>query len=114
MNDRFMSEGIPQYKLKDYNGEIITGTFYPNQYKQSVYLIDKVLRSRRHGKKKQYLVSWLGWKSPKYDTWVNEQDLKDIKKSLIRDSFRTRRDSSEGYRCYNTQSTNKIQPDCLF
>ena len=29
--DRFMKEGIPQYKLKDYDGEIITSTFYQNQ-----------------------------------------------------------------------------------
>ena len=31
VTEHFMKEGIPQYKLKDYDGEIITGTFYENQ-----------------------------------------------------------------------------------
>lgn len=82
VNDRFVSEGIPQYKLKDYAGEIVTGTFYQNQikkaYEQDTYLIEKVIRSlRKKGKEKQYLVRWKGW-APKFDSWIGEEDLRNL------------------------------------
>jgi hypothetical protein len=81
VNKRFMTEGIAQYKLKDYAGEIITGSFYESQlikaFEQQVYLIEKVLRTRKRGGKKQHLVKWKGW-GPKYDSWITDEDLSDI------------------------------------
>ena len=35
VNDRFISDGIPQYWLKDYAGEVVSGTFYLNQLKKA-------------------------------------------------------------------------------
>ena len=54
-----MRENIPQYQLKDYSGEIISGTFYQNQlikaYQQETYMVEKVvIRSREQGNKKEY------------------------------------------------------------
>ncbi|OOZ38118.1 hypothetical protein, partial [Solemya elarraichensis gill symbiont] len=47
INHRFTSEGIPQYKLKDYSGEVIIGTFYENQliraHDRELYAIEKIL-----------------------------------------------------------------------
>ena len=84
VTERFMKEGIPQYKLKDYDGEVITGTFYQKQlsraYEQEMYLIERMLKSRKKAGQKEYLVRWKGW-GPKYDSWVSETDVKSINKT---------------------------------
>ena len=81
VNTRFTKEGIPQYRLKDYAGEKVTGTFYQNQLnkatEQDNYLIDKVIASKGKGKGKRYLVNWKGWPS-KYDSWITEDDYQAI------------------------------------
>lgn len=86
VNTRFMSENIPQYKLKDYAGEEISGTFYQHQlkkaYEQDRYLVEKVLRSRKRGGQTQLLVRWRGWPS-KYDSWVNEEDVGALKRNTM-------------------------------
>ena len=50
VNQRFMKENIPQYKLKDYSGEMVTGTFYQNQlmkaFEEETYLVEKVIKSK--------------------------------------------------------------------
>ena len=84
-----MKGGIPQYKLKNYDGEIITGTFSENQlnraFEQEVYFIEKILKSRKKAGKKEYLVRWKGW-APKYDSWVSEDDVQSINKAASADS----------------------------
>ena len=83
VNQRFIREGIPQYRLKDYAGEIVTGTFYQKQlnkaYEQETYLIDKVITSKGKGQRKRYLVSWKKW-PVKYNSWITEDDFRAIKK----------------------------------
>ena len=82
VNERFMSDSLPQYRLKDYAGEVISGTFYENQLKQAFeqdrYLVEKVLRTRKRAGHKQLLIRWRGWPS-KYDSWVNEEDVDSLK-----------------------------------
>ena len=34
VNGRFVSDDFPQYRLKDYAGEVVSGTFYQNQLKK--------------------------------------------------------------------------------
>ena len=84
VTERFMKEGIPQYKLKDYDGEIVTGTFYQSQlnraYEQDTYLIERVLKTRKKAEQTEYLVRWKGW-APKYDSWVSETDVESINKA---------------------------------
>jgi transposase InsO family protein len=86
INQRFMTEYIPQYRLKDYAGEEITGTFYQNQlkraFKQETYLVEKTIGSRKRGGEKQYLVRWKGWPS-KYDTWIREVDFKSLSSAKV-------------------------------
>ena len=82
INQRFMSDYIPQYRLKDYAAEAVSGTFYENQlkkaYEQEQYLVEKVLRTRRRAGQKQLLVRWRGWPS-KYDSWIDEEDVNALK-----------------------------------
>lgn len=84
VNVRFMRENIPQYQLKDYAGELVSGTFYQNQlikaHEQGAYLVEKVLKQRRKGNKKEYLVRWKGW-APKFDSWISEENMIQINKS---------------------------------
>ena len=78
VTERFMKEGKHQYKLKDHDGEIITGTFFQKQlsraYEQDVYLIERVLKVRKEAGHKEYLVRWKGC-GLKYDSWVFETDI---------------------------------------
>ncbi len=84
VNERFMSDSIPQYRLKDYAGEVVSGVFYQEQlkkaYEQDRYLVETVLRSRKRMGHKELLVRWRGWPS-KYDSWVDETDV-----SALRDA----------------------------
>ena len=78
VNQRFMSDNIPQYFLKDYAGELVSGTFYSNQLKkaheQTNYLVEKVLRHRTRRGQKELLVRWRGWPA-KYDSWISAEDV---------------------------------------
>ena len=46
-----------------------------------MYLIERVLKSRKKAGQKEYLVRWKGW-GPKYDSWVSETDVKSINKTV--------------------------------
>ena len=67
----------PVYKLKDLQGEQITGVFYPHELGRvhkrwdDVYRVDKVLKTV----KGQAHVSWVGWPS-KYNSWIPINTLK--------------------------------------
>lgn len=73
------------YELCDLDGEKIEGFFYPEEltliHEKRVhnqeYKIDKILRSRGKGKKKQYLVSWLGYPD-KFNSWIAADDVKQL------------------------------------
>ena len=83
---RYKREGIPVYKLKDFNStEDIQGTFYQQEMQKvdvpvdKLYQIDKILATKIKGGKRLYLVSWAGW--PKqYNSYVSAKDIKHLKK----------------------------------
>jgi NADH:ubiquinone oxidoreductase subunit E len=78
-----MREGIPVYKVKDYAGDPIVGTFYSSELQHikpsdtQLYKIEKILKKRKQRGKVSYLVRWLGW-SKEHDSWVREEDIEDI------------------------------------
>ena len=70
------------YKLKDYNGEIIEGSFYESglqktKQKKDVYLVEKILKTKKVKGKKYVLVKWLGYPDSA-NTWEPESYVKDF------------------------------------
>lgn len=68
------------YRLKDYGGELLEGTFYVEELqkvppeKDRVYRIEKVLRRRTRRGKREMLVKWLGYPEH-FNSWIDEGDL---------------------------------------
>ena len=68
----------PVYKLADYSGDAIDGTFYPEEVQRvkdkGKYKAEKVLRKRitKNGDH-QSLVKWKGWPA-KFNTWIDDKD----------------------------------------
>lgn len=66
-------QGLPLYKLKDYNGEVLEGFFYQDEIQpveiSDLWEIEKVIKTKGKGLNKQYLVKWAGYGS-KFNSWV--------------------------------------------
>ena len=68
----------PLYKLEDYNGEEIKGTFYPEEVqhiKENKFFIERVLKRRtlKDGTK-QLFVKWDGW-PVKFNSWIDAESI---------------------------------------
>ena len=64
------------YEIEDYSKELIKGKFYAEELQRvkkdpDVFNVEKILRTRTRGGKKQYLVRWEGY-APKFDAWVDD------------------------------------------
>ena len=82
---RFRRDGIPVYKLMNFNGqEEVDGTFYQEELQKvritpnTMYKIEKVIKKKTVDGKRMALVRWLGWE-PQYDSYVPVSDLKRFK-----------------------------------
>jgi hypothetical protein len=70
----------PTYRIKDYGGEEITGTFYEHELQRvvktdNVFKVEKILKTRKIlGGGKQYYVQYRNWPS-KYNEWIDESAL---------------------------------------
>ena len=72
----------PVYKLKDYDQEELSGTFYNEKLQKvikedDVYEVEKVLKTCGKGKNKEVLVKWLGYPA-KFNSWIPASEVKDI------------------------------------
>ena len=78
--DRSMKADIPVYRLKDYNNEPITGTFYESELqkivvdKETPYKIEKVLSNRARKGKREMYVKFLGWPE-KFNAWIPSRSV---------------------------------------
>ena len=83
ITERDRRNGIPIYKLRDWNGEPIKGTFYQQQLQkvdvsdEDAFKIDKVLKRRRVNGRNQVLVKWLNWPK-KFNQWIDEDAIEEI------------------------------------
>ena len=73
-------DGIPIYRVTDWNGAPIQGTFYQQQLQKvdvsdgKSFKIERIIKRRRLKGKTQLYVKWLHW--PKsFNQWVNLEDI---------------------------------------
>ena len=69
------------FKLKDYNGEVIEGSFYryeiqPIDRDENIYRVERILKTERRGGDTWYFVHWKGYPSS-MDSWIRQQDIVD-------------------------------------
>ena len=71
------------YKLRDATNELIEGSFYEFELQKvvkadDVYVIKKIIDTRKRGRSVKYLVKWRGYPD-KFNSWIKQRDLvKDI------------------------------------
>ena len=72
------------YYLKDYNDEDIQGGFYEEELQKTEaisndrhYAIEKIIKTKKEGKKKYYFVKWLGY-SDNFNSWISEDEIKPL------------------------------------
>ena len=73
----------PVYRIADYDGEKLDGTFYEQELERvhksetDYYRVEKVLRTRMRNKRKEYFVKWLGYPE-KFNSWVPAEHVKGV------------------------------------
>ena len=77
--DKIIATVPPSYKLKDLNGEELTGSFYDLELQKvdelnETFEIDQIIKTKIVNKKKKYYVSWKGYPD-KFNSWVFESDI---------------------------------------
>ena len=83
MDNRKLRQGIPVYKIVDYEDDPVQGTFYEPELQRvrkdvdSIFRVEKILRKRRQNGRREVFVKWLGWPK-KFNSWILEEDLADI------------------------------------
>lgn len=71
---------VPTYRIKEWDGTPIRGTFYNEDLQKvtipddHVFPIDKVVKRQTN----QVLVRWKGWPA-KYDSWMSKKDIKALR-----------------------------------
>ena len=71
------------YRLKDYNGEVLEGSFYRQEIQpvikdDDVYLVESVIRKRQRNCEMWCLVKWKGYPNA-FNSWVRKSDMQDVK-----------------------------------
>jgi hypothetical protein len=73
----------PVYILKDYNGDVLDGTFYEPELQRvtktdNVYRIEHVLDERGPAGKREILVKWLGYPAT-FNSWIPKSNIQRYK-----------------------------------
>jgi hypothetical protein len=77
---RYHRGRLPIYRLQDMQKEEIKGTFYESELQKvdidpdKLWKIDKVLKTKGKGQKKQHFVKWKYYPK-KFNSWVNADDF---------------------------------------
>lgn len=95
IRSRFRREkDIRMYRLEDYTGDIVTGSFYENELqrvtidKDEYFVIDKILDEKIEDGVKKVLVHYRYWPK-KFDRWIKASTIKDLReKRKVRKKLR--------------------------
>ena len=85
VTDRFLKNDVKLYRIKDYNNENISGTFYENELqavtvtRDTLYKIDHIVRKEKKNGRSGYVVRWSGY-TKAADSWVPEEEVVDLGK----------------------------------
>ena len=83
VNRRFLRQGIPVYKVVDYDKEPIQGTFYEaelqrvNKSREDLWKIEKILKRRMRRGLAEVFVKWQGYPK-KFNSWIKASEIQDI------------------------------------
>jgi transposase InsO family protein len=69
-----LARNPPVYRIKDQMGEKVEGVFYEPELQKiavidDVYIVEKVLKTRKNGQKTEHFVKWRGYPA-KFNSWV--------------------------------------------
>lgn len=77
---RYVRQGLPIYKLNDYDGEKMEGTFYQSELQKvtvsadKLFIVEEILKRRTRDGKSEVFVKWKGWPR-KFNKWLAEDNL---------------------------------------
>ena len=71
------------YKLKDYNNEVIEGSFYRHEiepiiHDDDTFMVEKIIRRQKRGNEVWCLVKWSGYPSS-MNSWVRRSDILNLR-----------------------------------
>ena len=75
----------PVYKILDYHGDKLEGTFYEPELQKVIktdsdyYRVERVIKSCMRNKQKEYFVKWLGYPDS-FNSWIPASNVKSISK----------------------------------
>lgn len=71
---------LPVYKVTEYDGSPLEGTFYEYELqrvqkdKDSLWRVDKIIKKRKRKGKEEWFVSFVGWPK-KFNQWLRKEDV---------------------------------------
>lgn len=76
------------YKLIDYHGNRIDGSFYRYELQKvkrddDVFLVERIINRRRDGNQTWYLVKWVGYPNS-FNSWISENDMQTVNENEVR------------------------------
>ena len=86
IHSREFKRGVSEYKLKDFNGDDVSGVFYENELQKIIengdreYVVEKIIKTKGKAKNKHHFVKWLGWPK-KFNSWIPATDMVQVEQS---------------------------------
>lgn len=83
ISQRILRGGLPIYRITDFNGDEIKGTFYQSELQKTnvkdddIWKVEKILKTRGKGLRKEYFVKWLRWPT-KFNSWIPARDVHNL------------------------------------
>jgi len=83
VSQKILRGGLPVYRVKDYDGDEIKGTFYQSELQKvdvkddDLWKVETILKTRGKGVNKQYYVKWMYWPK-KFNSWIKASDVQDL------------------------------------